>query len=331
MFVGVEIDYRVQSDSFTATKMKRTLLCIWTVLVVFILQNSIALCDESCRFLSADFPKIAAENREGKMWTYEKLTHFLSDQAQSHARLLVSNEREECTTFQNLTAAKTLQAILDRVTHQGAVCRDDWREFLSTLELLTCEEIHKNGQPLPCANSRLVKFIEGARQAALSATRYDPSYVRIDPVAGDIPSDRGVCSDVIVRGLRNVGIDLQDLVNKDMHKRFPEYQHLQKDQSTPDRNIDHRRVTNLMVYFKGNRAQFVTLDPPDRDWLPGDIVAWNLMDEKGFVPHIGVVSDLKGPSGNYLVIHHLPVQGREDDMLHGWTIIGHFRPLLGVK
>lgn len=308
--------------------MKRALLCSWVVFVVSILQNPIALCDESCRFLSVDFPKIAAENRAGEMWTYDKLTHFLSDQARSHARMLIFNEREECATFQSLPAAKTLEMILDRVTHQDSVQEKDWQDFLGTLECLTCEEIHQNGQSFPCANGRLVKFIEGVRKAALSATIYDPSYVKIDPVAGDIPSDRGVCSDVIVRGLRNVGIDLQDLVHKDMQKRFPEYRYLQKDRSAPDRNIDHRRVTNLMVYFKGDRDQFVTLEPPDRDWIPGDIVAWNLMNGKGFVPHIGVVSDYRGSSGEYMVIHHLPVQGREDDSLHGWTIIGHFRPLL---
>lgn len=309
--------------------MKRTLLCSWIVLVVSILQGPIALSTESCQFLSTDFPKIAEENRERGMWAYEKFTHFLSDQARSHARLLISNEREECATFQNLPAAKTLQAILDRVTHRGFVQGNDWQEFLSTLECLTCEEIHKSGQSFPCVNDRLAKFIEGASKSAQSATSYDPSYVKIDPVAGDIPSDRGVCSDVIVRGLRNAGIDLQDLVHKDMERRLPEYQHLQKDRSTPDRNIDHRRVTNLMVYFKGDSDRFATLEPPDRDWIPGDIVAWNLMNGKGFVPHIGIVSDQKGPSGEFMVIHHLPVQGREDDMLRGWTIIGHFRPLLG--
>jgi uncharacterized protein YijF (DUF1287 family) len=309
--------------------MKKTLLCFWIVFVVSILQNPIAISSESCRFLSADFPKIAEESRKGEMWAYEDLIHFLSDQAQSHARLLISNKRQECATFQNLPAAKTLQMILEKVALQGFVQQVDWQDFLGSFERLTCEEIHKNGQPFLCSNDRLVKFIEGARRAALSAAIYDPSYARIDTVNGDIPSDRGVCSDVLVRGLRAAGIDLQELVYKDMQKRFQKYQYLQKDKSAPDRNIDHRRVTNLMVYFKGDVDLFVTLEPPDTNWMPGDIIAWNLMDGKGFVPHIGVVSDRKGSSGEYMVIHHLPLQGREDDMLHGWTVIGHFRPLLG--
>jgi uncharacterized protein len=176
--------------------------------------------------------------------------------------------------------------------------------------------------------TRLAKFIETSRNAALAATTYDPSYVRISPNGGDVPSTRGVCSDVIIRGLRAVDIDLQDLVNQDRQKRPQKYGSLQRNTSAPDRNIDHRRVTNLIVYFRGDTSRFSELKPPDRDWQPGDIVVWNLAPDRRFVPHIGIVSDQKGSSGQYLVIHHLPEQGREDDQLHGWTIIAHFRPLL---
>jgi uncharacterized protein len=179
------------------------------------------------------------------------------------------------------------------------------------------------------------RFIEAARKAALAATTYDPSYIRISPAKGDLPLSRGVCSDVLVRALREVGIDLQDLVYRDIQRRPEEYYRLQSGKTAPDRNIDHRRVTNLMVYFRGDTVHFTTIAPPDRDWQPGDIVIWNLAIDKRyhlvssrFVPHIGVVSDKKGSSGEYMVIHHLPEAGREDDMLHGWAIIGHFRPIL---
>lgn len=308
--------------------MVRTTLCTGIVFVVNILVSLVALGDDSCQFLSTDYPKIAQENRSGEMWDYEHLVQFLSSQSRSHARLLISNENQVCVAFQDLPAAETLRVIQKKVESQASVHPDDWRRFLSALELLTCAAINERGRPIACPSDRLMQFIDGARRAALLATSYDPSYARIDTINGDIPANRGVCSDVVVRGLRDAGMDLQNLVYQDMRRRFHAYQNLQQNQLAPDRNIDHRRVTNLMVYFNGDQDHFLTITPPDADWQPGDIVAWDLIDGRGFLAHIGVVSDRRGPGGEYLVIHHLPVQGREDEMLHGWTIIGHFRPLL---
>lgn len=309
--------------------MKKALCSLWIVFVISFSMNSGAASGESCRFLSTDFPKLAAKNREAEIWTHANLAHFLSGEALKSARMLIANERQECVTFENLPAARTVRMIGEQLLAQDKFQMSDWQGFLSALEHLTCDKIHQGGDLVPCPNVRLMNFIEAARRAALAATTYDRSYARIDPVEGDIASDRGVCSDVIVRGLRTAGIDLQDLVYRDVQKRLQKYRLLQKDKSGPDRNIDHRRVTNLMVYFEGDIDQFATLKPPDRDWMAGDIVVWNLKNDKGFLPHIGVVSDRKGSNGEYLVIHHLPPQGREDDKLHGWTIIGHFRPLLG--
>ncbi len=176
--------------------------------------------------------------------------------------------------------------------------------------------------------SRVETFIHAARQAALQAETYDASYVKINPVNGDIPPDRGVCTDVVIRGLREVGIDLQALVNEDIKRRRDQYNLRQWDQTQPDRNIDHRRVANLMVYFEGEDDPFQTINAPDSSWQPCDLVVWNLNNSGGLCYHIGVISNTKGASGDYEVIHHLRGHDRVADALHEWTILGHYRPQL---
>src|ERR1700752_4273110 len=89
-------------------------------------------------------------------------------------------------------------------------------------------------------------------QAAISLTRqkviYDPAYFSIPYPNGDVPSDKGVCTDVIIRAYRQLGVDLQKEVHEDMILNFSKYP---KDWGAkqPDKNIDHRRVPNLMVFF----------------------------------------------------------------------------------
>src|SRR2546430_4267569 len=96
---------------------------------------------------------------------------------------------------------------------------------------------------------------------------YDPSYVRLRYPGGDIPVERGVCADVIVRAFRAVGVDLQVEVHDDMKRNFAAYPHMWN-LAVPDANIDHRRVPNLMRFFT-RRGKSVT-----GDYQPGDIVAW---------------------------------------------------------
>lgn len=162
-----------------------------------------------------------------------------------------------------------------------------------------------------------------ARQAARPGV-YDPAYVVIGYPMGDVPADRGVCSDVVIRALRTQGIDLQQRVHEDMSAAFsayPEGWGLKR----PDRNIDHRRVPNLEVYFtrKGWRL------PASRDgadYLPGDLVAWNLKGDAGYLPHIGVVTGRIGPTGRPLIAHNIGAGPKVEDVLFDWTITGRFRP-----
>jgi uncharacterized protein YijF (DUF1287 family) len=132
-----------------------------------------------------------------------------------------------------------------------------------------------------------------------------------------------VCTDVVVRALRSArGLDLQRLVHEDMRAHWDAYPHQRRWRlGRPDSNIDHRRVPNLMVYFQ--RAGYA-LAPTraGRDYLPGDIVAWDL--GKGIL-HIGIVSDLMSVTGAPLVVHNIGAGAREEDVLFRFTIIGHYR------
>ncbi len=164
--------------------------------------------------------------------------------------------------------------------------------------------------------------------AAIERTRhqvtYDASYERIGYPMGDVASDRGVCSDVLVRALRTLGVDLQQLVHEDMRAAFNAYP-AHWGMSRPDPNIDHRRVPNLETFLKRRNALLAPSDSPD-DYLPGDIVAWNLKGKNGgWLPHIGVVTDRIAPSGRPLVVHNIGAGPKLEDILFDWPMTGRYR------
>ena len=150
---------------------------------------------------------------------------------------------------------------------------------------------------------------------------YDPSYFSIPYPNGDIPADRGVCTDVIIRAYRKLGIDLHKEVHEDMAKNFKVYPK-KWGMKTTDKNIDHRRVPNLMTFFSryGHSLPITTLAA---DYKPGDIVSWDL--GKG-VTHIGIVIDQKSADGlRNLIVHNIGLGQEISDCLFKYTIIGHHR------
>jgi len=170
-----------------------------------------------------------------------------------------------------------------------------------------------------------VNFYHNLSDAAQELTQqkviYDPSYTRISYPNGDVPADRGVCTDVVIRAYRKLGTDLQKEVHEDMRDHFslyPRNWHL----SAPDKNIDHRRVPNLMVFFK----RFGEVKPiTDRagDYLPGDIVCWSL---GGGATHIGIVVNKKSTDGKRpLIVHNIGAGQVLADCLFDYTIIAHYR------
>lgn len=160
--------------------------------------------------------------------------------------------------------------------------------------------------------------------AALTLTEdhvtYDPSYFSIAYPNGDIPSNKGVCTDVIIRAYRKLHIDLQKEVHVDMKKHFNLYPN-HWGLKTTDKNIDHRRVPNLMVLFKRFGISKSTAKIAS-DYLPGDIVCWNL---RGGITHIGIVSTKKSRDGKRpLIIHNIGAGQVLQDCIFDFKIIGHF-------
>jgi uncharacterized protein len=156
---------------------------------------------------------------------------------------------------------------------------------------------------------------------------YDPAYVRIPYPGGDVPASTGVCTDEIIRAYRAVGIDLQKEVHEDMASHLAAYPRkwasdARATDAHTDPNIDHRRVPNLMVFF-ARHGQTLPLSNDARDYLPGDLVTWNL---GGGITHIGIVVDQKSPqSGRYLIVHNIGQGPQMEDVLLSWKIIGHYR------
>ncbi|MEJ2229196.1 MAG: DUF1287 domain-containing protein [Alphaproteobacteria bacterium] len=168
-------------------------------------------------------------------------------------------------------------------------------------------------------------LIKAAREQIGVTVTYDPAYVSIPFPGGDVPMDRGVCTDVVVRAYRGVGADLQLLVNRDMHKAFRSYPRAWG-LKRPDANIDHRRVLNLNVFFKRHGKSLpITQEPAD--YKPGDIVAWTLPDGR---PHIGLVTDKK-EGDTPLIVHNIGWGAREENILFTLKIIGHFRYAPKIK
>jgi len=150
---------------------------------------------------------------------------------------------------------------------------------------------------------------------------YDGSYYSINYPNGDIPAGKGVCTDVIIRAYRLIGIDLQKDVHEDMKANFDKYPN-DWGLTKPDKNIDHRRVPNLMILFeRKGTIKPITQNP--EDYMPGDIVCWNLASG---VPHIGIVIHLKSDDGlRYLIVHNIGAGQVLEDCLFNFKIIGHYR------
>jgi uncharacterized protein YijF (DUF1287 family) len=171
------------------------------------------------------------------------------------------------------------------------------------------------------ASTVVGKIVAGARAEVRRGVLYDASYVRLPYPGGDVPADRGACTDVVIRALRHAGYDLQKLIHEDMRRapgRYP-----RRSPGGLDRSIDHRRTANQIAFLRrqGKALPRSTSGAAAATWQPGDLVYWRLPNGMG---HCGVLSDTRGPSGLPLVIHNLG-RAREEDCLTAWTITNHFR------
>jgi hypothetical protein len=178
-------------------------------------------------------------------------------------------------------------------------------------------EMPARGQQSPGVGERIVA---AARKQIGVTKEYDPSYTVLKYPGGDVPLRTGVCSDVIVRALRGVGIDLQKELHEDMERDFSAYP--QKwGLKSPDSNIDHRRVANLMRFFERHQMTVPGKLDAREMYRPGDIVTWDLGSG---ILHTGVVSDKSGKRA-HLVIHNIGAGAVEEDVLFQYHVIGHYR------
>jgi uncharacterized protein len=153
-------------------------------------------------------------------------------------------------------------------------------------------------------------------------TTYDATYQKLSYPGGDVPVDRGACTDVVIRAFRKADIDLQREVHVDMLEHFELYP--QKwGLAKPDSNIDHRRVPNLQTFFT-RQGKDLQVTQSAADYLPGDVVSWKL--SMTGLDHVGVVTNLWSSSrGRYMMAHNIGAGVQIEDVLFAWQITGHYR------
>lgn len=180
--------------------------------------------------------------------------------------------------------------------------------------LIAAQSVHaapvSNGQKLALDAKKQIGVTVG----------YDPTYRSLDFPRGDISQSTGVCTDVVIRAYRLQNIDLQQLVNHDMKQNWSAYPKIWGLKST-DKNIDHRRVPNLEVFFERHGQSLSTTDKAS--FKTGDIVSWRLKGNN--LPHIGIVSDKKAWDGTPLIIHNIGRGTQEQNVLFEMPIKGHYR------
>ncbi len=166
------------------------------------------------------------------------------------------------------------------------------------------------------------RLVAAAVERASVSVRYVPRYVPIPYPGGDVPTDTGVCADEIIRIYRKVGIDLQKEVHEDMVREHGAYPKKWLPQKKPDSNIDHRRVPNLMVFFR-RHGEALPITTSADDYRAGDVVSWELSHG---LTHIGMVVDQKALlSRRRLILHNIGQGPKLEDVLFDWPITGHYR------
>ena len=168
-------------------------------------------------------------------------------------------------------------------------------------------------------------FEKKISDAAITLTKdkvvYNGAYVSIPYPNGDVPKSQGVCTDVIIRAYRKLGIDLQKEVHEDMKSNFSKYPKTWGLTKT-DTNIDHRRVPNLETFFT-RKGQKLPITKNPSDYKTGEMVTWMINDK---LPHIGIVTNLKSRDGKRnLIVHNVGGGQVLEDCLFSYKIVGHYK------
>ena len=175
----------------------------------------------------------------------------------------------------------------------------------------------------PGPEARVRVLIEAAMAQTKRPVVYDGSYRIIPYPNGDVPPTIGVCTDVVIRAYRAIGIDLQKSVHEDMRAAFAAYPKTWG-LARPDANIDHRRVPNLETFFT-RQGSALGVSRDGADYAAGDLVTWRL---PGGLPHIGIATDRRSPNGaRPLIVHNIGRGPELEDMLFAFEVAGHYRYL----
>ena len=195
------------------------------------------------------------------------------------------------------------------------------QEILSNSTILISEK--QVISPIENPNSFAEKLSNAAIQIIDKDVVYTPDYVKLKYPNGDVPAKTGVCTDVIIRAYRKLNIDLQKEVHEDMVANFTKYPNLKKwGLKTTDKNIDHRRVPNLEVFF-GRKGKTLLITQNANDYKTGEIVTWMINDK---LPHIGIITHLISKDGKRnLIVHNVGNGQVLEDCLFSYTIVGHFQ------
>ncbi len=249
---------------------------------------------------------------------------FAAILAASDSRFVVNAVgREIRCTRGDLRCARLLADLLDKSVVRKSELQSALRQTsgLQMPETASAGEWRIALQALQESGRFAFDLVDAAIERLSHVVVYDGGYRRIDYPMGDVPDDIGVCTDVVIRSYRAVGIDLQQQVHEDMTASFAEYPDLWG-HTRPDPNIDHRRVPNLQVFFERHGASLAKSRNPD-EYLPGDLVTWML---PGNLPHMGVVTDRRSVNGKRpLIVHNVGSGPELEDMLFVYPITGHYR------
>ncbi|MGV7222559.1 MAG: DUF1287 domain-containing protein [Nitrospinales bacterium] len=165
------------------------------------------------------------------------------------------------------------------------------------------------------------RLVTAAKERTTHAVTYDGSYRSIKYPMGDVADNKGVCTDLVIRSYRKLGIDLQKLVHEDMKANFSVYPK-NWGLARTDANIDHRRVPNLQRFFE-RKGKLLPKSRKAQDYHSGDLVTWML---PGNLPHIGIVSDHKvSGTTRPMILHNIGQGPKEDDILLEYPITGHYK------
>lgn len=194
-------------------------------------------------------------------------------------------------------------------------------KFMKNLSVLLFFILSSYLTPFAQNSDFYTKLSGAAIMLTNSKITYDPTYFKIPYPNGDIPANKGVCTDVVIRAYRNVGIDLQKEVHEDMVANFSKYPKKWGLKKT-DTNIDHRRVPNLEFFFS-RKGTVLPISNKADDYKPGDIVSWTLSNG---LAHIGIVVNRKSrDKERFLIVHNIGGGQVIQDCLFSWKIVGHYR------